>query len=109
MTGGVAISRVSSVLTTAAGWATVRVSSFFFQMSAEQLKAFLEAVKADTGLQEKLKVATDAEAVIAIAKAAGFMISADALKKAQAEVSDEELEGLAGGQDRFSDGAGTYC
>ena len=66
-------------------------------MSEEQLKAFLEKVKGDTSLQEKLKVATDTDAVVAIAKAAGFTISADAFKKAQAEVSEEELEGVAGG------------
>ena len=71
-------------------------------MSEEQLNAFLEAVKADAGLQEKLKAATDADAVVAVAKAAGFGISADALKKAQTEVSvisEEELEGVAGGAD----------
>ena len=66
-------------------------------MSEEQLKAFLEAVKADATLQEKLKAAGDADAVIAIAKAAGFAISADDLKKAQSEISEEELEGVAGG------------
>ena len=66
-------------------------------MSEEQLKAFMEAVKADAGLQEKLNVATDADAVVAIAKEAGFSISADDVKKAQAEVSDEELENAAGG------------
>jgi predicted ribosomally synthesized peptide with nif11-like leader len=66
-------------------------------MSEEQLKAFLEAVEADEGLQEKLKAAGDADAVIAIAKAAGFAISADELKKAQSEISEEELEGVAGG------------
>lgn len=65
-------------------------------MSEEQLKAFLEAVKADSGLQEKLKAAGDVDAVVAIAKAAGFTISADALK-AQAEVSEQELESVAGG------------
>ena len=66
-------------------------------MSEEQLKGFEEAVKADAGLQEKLKAAGDADAVIAIAKAAGFAISADELKKAQSEISEEELEGVAGG------------
>ena len=66
-------------------------------MSEEQLKAFLEAVKADAGLQEKLKAASDIEDVVATAKAAGFVISPDDLKKAEAEVSDEELEGAAGG------------
>ena len=69
-------------------------------MSEEQLKAFLEKVKADTSLQEKLKAASDADAVVAIAKEAGFSISADDLKKAQSELSDEELEGVAGGRRR---------
>ena len=66
-------------------------------MSEEQLKAFLEAVKADAGLQEKLKAAGDADAVVAIAKAAGFVISAEELKRAQTEISEEELEDVAGG------------
>ena len=75
-------------------------------MSEEQLKAFMEAVKADAGLQEKLKAATDSDSVVAIAKEAGFVISADDLKKAQAEVqmrslNDEELEGVAGGDCHF--------
>ena len=68
-------------------------------MSEEHLKAFLEKVKADTSLQKKLKSATsaDSDAVLAIAKEAGFAITVDELKKAQAEISEEELESLAGG------------
>ena len=66
-------------------------------MSEEQLKAFLEKVQGDTSLQEKLKAAADADAVAAIAKEAGFSISADDLTKAQSELSEEELEGVAGG------------
>ena len=65
-------------------------------MSEEQLKAFLEAVKADAGLQEKLKDA-DPDAVVAIAKAAGFLISVEELQMSRAEISEEELEGVAGG------------
>jgi predicted ribosomally synthesized peptide with nif11-like leader len=66
-------------------------------MSEEQLKAFLEAVKANEGLQEQLKAAADADTVVAIAKSAGFAISAEELQRAQAELSEEELEGVAGG------------
>ena len=66
-------------------------------MSEDQLKAFLEKVKGDTSLQEKLKTAADANAVAAIAKEAGFSISAEDLTKAQSEVSDDELEAAAGG------------
>ena len=67
-------------------------------MSEEQLKSFLEKVKADTSLQEKLKAAADADAVLEIAKEAGFSISTADLEKAQSELSEEELEGLAGGR-----------
>jgi len=70
-------------------------------MSEEQLKAFLEAVKADAALQEKLNAAEDDDAVVAIAKTAGFVISAEELKRAQAEISEEDLEGVAGGR-RFT-------
>ena len=66
-------------------------------MSEEQLKAFLEKVKLDTSLQEKLKSVTNADAVVEIAKASGFVISADDINKAQAGVSDAELEAAAGG------------
>ena len=71
-------------------------------MSEEQLKAFLEKVKADTSLQEKLKAAADADAVLAIAKEAGFSISADQLTKRlnspeSVELSDEQLAMVSGG------------
>ena len=67
-------------------------------MSEEQLKAFQAAIQADNALQEKLKTAGDADAVVAIAKAAGFLISAEELQRAQAEISEEELEDVAGGR-----------
>ena len=43
-------------------------------MLVEPLKAFLEFVKSDTELQVKLKTASDIDAVLAIAKDAGFVI-----------------------------------
>ena len=69
-------------------------------MSEEQLNAFLEKVKADTSLQEKLKAASTPEAAIDIAKAAGFAITSEDIQSMQSEpveLSDEELEGAAGG------------
>ena len=77
-------------------------------MSEEQLKAFLEKVKGDTSLQEKLKAAADSDAVLAIAKESGFSISADDLKNAQSEISEEELEGVAGGVP-YTQGSDWYC
>ena len=67
-------------------------------MSEEQLKAFLEKLKADTSLQEKLNEAADAVAVAEIVKEAGFAITAEDIQSMQSvELSDEELEGAAGG------------
>ncbi len=66
-------------------------------MPEEQLKAFLEVVKSDAPLQEKLKAAGDADAVVAIAKGVGFAISVEEIAKFQAELSDEQLDGVAGG------------
>ncbi|WP_114991439.1 Nif11-like leader peptide family natural product precursor [Synechococcus sp. UW179A] len=63
-------------------------------MSEEQLKAFLEKVKADSSLQEKLKTAADANAVVSIAKETGFSILAGEF---QSLVDDAELESAAGG------------
>ena len=70
-------------------------------MSEEQLSALLAKIKQDVGLQEKLKGAADLDAAVALAKEAGFDVSkADWLKyqaKQTLELSDEELEGVAGG------------
>ena len=70
-------------------------------MSEEQLNAFLEKVKSDAELQEKLKASADANAVVAIAKEAGFSITAEDIQSMQSstvELSDEELEIAAGGK-----------
>ena len=69
-------------------------------MSEEQLAALLAKLKDDEGLQEKLKGASDLDAVLAIAKDAGFDVSKADWLRYQAnqtiELSDEELEGVAG-------------
>ena len=49
----------------------------------------------------------NADAVLVIAKAAGFVITAEELNRAQEEVSEEELEGVAGGA--ISYGMGIHC
>ena len=67
-------------------------------MSEEQLKAFWEAIQADSALKQKLQGVTDLGAIVDIAKEAGFTISVEELEKAQAELSEEdELSGAAGG------------
>ena len=72
-------------------------------MSEEQLKAFLEKVKGDTSLQEKLKAAKSPEDVVGIAKDCGHKFNSDVInqlgkeKDARPSISEEELELLSGG------------
>jgi predicted ribosomally synthesized peptide with nif11-like leader len=74
-------------------------------MSEEQLSALLAKLKEDTSLQEKLKGAADVDAVVAMAQEAGFDVSKADWLRHQAkqtmeqtmELSDEELESVAGG------------
>ena len=70
-------------------------------MSEEQLAALLAKIKDDAGLQEKLQGAADLDAAVALAKEAGFDVSKADWLKYQAtqtlELSDEELESVAGG------------
>ena len=89
--------------------ANLDLSIVLIVMSAQQLKVFWEAVEGDTSLQEKLSASTDgeidtpieAQAVVAIAKEAGFTITVGDLLKADAqtilELNDEDLEKVAGG------------
>jgi len=73
------------------------IKSHLSRMQHEKLTAFLEAFKAEEALKDQLKAASDADAVVAIAKAAGFAISAKEVLSAQAGpvrlgLRDEELE-----------------
>ena len=62
-------------------------------MSEQQLKAFLEKVKGDTSLQEKLKTANSPEDVAGIAKEHGHDFGTEHIS----QLSEEELEGVVGG------------
>ena len=66
-------------------------------MSQEQLKAFLEKVKGDTTLQDKLKAAKSPENVIGIAKEHGHELTAELVKRSVVELSEEELQSVTGG------------
>ena len=76
-------------------------------MSEDQLRAFLEAVRADPGLWERLKGQANVDAVIAIASEAGFVINRNDLDNCShaypstelgpVELGDEDLERVAGG------------
>ena len=82
-------------------------------MSEEQLKAFIAKVQADTSLQEQLK--EEGADVVAIAKAVGFSITTEDLKEhrqtlsvGRQTLSDDELEGVAGGGSSYRNGKCTF-
>ena len=81
-------------------------------MSEEQLSALFAKLKDDAGLQEKFKGAADLDAAVVIAKEAGFDVSkADWLRyqaRQTLELSDEELEGVAGAFKGYSAPSGGY-
>ena len=76
-------------------------------MSKEQLKALVEKAASDTALSDKIGAATTAEAVIEIAKAAGFSITSEDIQlllsllsevsEEEEELTDDDLENVAGG------------
>ena len=84
-------------------------------MSEEQLLALLAKLKDDAGLQEKLKGPADLDVAVEIAKEAGFDVSKEDWLSYQSkqtlELSDKELEGVAGGKSPTQDGScdATVC
>ena len=69
-----------------------------------QVAAFVEAMKADANLEEKVRSATSAQAIIDLAAARGIVLTeADVtLPPADgADISDAELESASGGRTGF--------
>ena len=66
----------------------------------DNMKKFLEEVSKDKKLIEKLQKAETSEAVIALAKEIGFVLTSEDLKSKEtiSEISDDELEAVAGGK-----------
>ena len=63
-------------------------------IAEEQLKAFLAKAKDDQSIQDKLKAAKSPEEVVGIAQEHGHEFTADKITA----LSEEELEGVAGGE-----------
>jgi predicted ribosomally synthesized peptide with nif11-like leader len=74
-------------------------------MSEEQLKAFIAKAKDDQSIQAKLKSAKTPEDVVGIAKEHGYKFTADKITA----LSEEELEGVAGGTAGAPCNEGNYC
>lgn len=67
-------------------------------MSIESAKACIERIKTDEDFAKKVIECKDAEARTAVVKAAGFDFTAEELQAWRDELSDDELDSVAGGR-----------
>ncbi|MBW4054614.1 MAG: Nif11-like leader peptide family natural product precursor [Proteobacteria bacterium] len=66
-------------------------------MSIESAQAFIERMKTDEEFAKRVIECTDTEARNALVNAEGFDFTPDQVKEASGELSEEELEAVAGG------------
>ena len=76
-------------------------------MSKENLEQFLARIDASEDLQEKIGEEIDIDAMIALGAENGFEFNAEDLEGAT-ELSDEELDGVAGGIEVVIVGTGVH-
>ncbi len=66
-------------------------------MSIKSAQAFIERVKNDEDFRKELEERASAEERMKFAKARGFDFTTDEIKELQDTLTDDELEGVAGG------------
>ncbi len=66
-------------------------------MSIESAKKFIETVKADKGLYDRVYQASSQDEGLQIAREAGYTFTLDEWVSAKGELTDDELEHVAGG------------
>ena len=66
-------------------------------MSIESAKAFIDRMKKDEAFAKKVMAIQDAEARMELVKAEGFDFTATELEPLHGELSDDELDMVAGG------------
>ncbi len=77
-------------------------------MSEDHLRAFLAKVQADAYLQDQLKAVTNGDAVVMIAKAAGFSVTIEAMDSYRRSVSEEQIQDVAGDEHSLLIGYGLW-
>jgi predicted ribosomally synthesized peptide with nif11-like leader len=67
-------------------------------MSIEAAKSFIERMKTDEAFAKKVTACKDAEERSEVVREEGFDFTASELREAGTVLSDDDLEGVAGGQ-----------
>ena len=66
-------------------------------MSSETFHSFLVKANEDTSLQKLCADSADVDALIEVAKKAGFEITAEDIENSKVEISEDDLAGVSGG------------
>ena len=66
-------------------------------MSADQFKAFMDSLEADSELQKIVGSVSTIGELLELAKSAGFILSAEDINGEALDLSDHELESVSGG------------
>ncbi|MFC1680062.1 Nif11-like leader peptide family natural product precursor [Elusimicrobiota bacterium] len=66
-------------------------------MSIESAKAFIEKMKTDPALSQRIAACKDTAARVALAKAEGFDFTPEEINTVSMELSPEDLEHVSGG------------
>lgn len=66
-------------------------------MSMESARGFIAKIKTDEDFARRVRECKDAEDRMAFARQAGFDFTADEIQRARQELSDSELDRVAGG------------
>lgn len=72
-------------------------------MSIESAKAFIEKMKNDEEFAKKIMAETNQEARMALACGEGFAFTKDEIGQVKGELTDDELDLVAGGSDWSAD------
>jgi len=67
-------------------------------MSIESAKAYVERMKNDEDFREKVTACRDGETRIAFVKEAGYEFTAEDIELVRAELSEEDIMAIAGGE-----------
>ncbi|MEN6462070.1 MAG: Nif11-like leader peptide family natural product precursor [Syntrophomonas sp.] len=71
-------------------------------MSVESANTFIERIKADKELAKKVTACKDAETRMAFLQEAGFDFSANEIKQAVLELTNDELDMISGGTSKVA-------
>jgi predicted ribosomally synthesized peptide with nif11-like leader len=70
-------------------------------MSLDQARAFIEKMKSDEAFRDRILAIEGIDARLAAASGAGVQVTESELKEVQSELTDDQLDAAAGGEEAW--------